>query len=617
LSDVYVFKLKRLFFILFCAFFGSAEATHIVGGEITYKRIIDNTYEIKLKLYVDCFNGDPAAIASDNFANFSVFDADSGYLLNYLCQSVARNLPIRVSKTNYNCIKISPDACVDAYEYVTSMELPPRKSGYIISFQRCCRNNTILNLVNPLSTGENIWTRINDTTDFGYNSSPAFKNLPPNFLCTNTPLIFDHSAIDPDGDSLVYEFFHPYTGANQGVPRPTFAQYQTPPFTKVVFESGYTFPVAIPSSPGISLNRNTGLLKITPTLPGQFVVGIVVKEYRNGKLVGFTQRDYQFNVQNCVFETTSAFNSPSVNCNREVFFTNNSQNADSYFWEYGDSTTAADTSIIKDGYYRYPTPGSFLVKLVAKKGNCVDSINKLVTVFDRIHFNLPSDSLICREQSIKIKPDTFYNTSIYTWSDGSNDSTITVNAAGTYWLNVKLGNCSTYDTIRISKDASVVNILADSLTCNPVSYQLEGLLKISGDFKTINWYSDPDVTGNNFHDSVLQVHKSGYFIISGINRNNCPYADTFNMKGMDHRSIFKTPNVFTPNNDSTNQYFPDRFPPYKYHLIVFDRWGIKVHDEKNIPWEAPGLPDGTYYYFIDLEGCGIENKIHGVVHVIR
>ncbi len=67
------------------------------------------------------------------------------------------------------------------------------------------------------------------------------------------------------------------------------------------------------------------------------MVGIVVKEYRDGQLIGFTQRDYQFNVQQCVFETTSAFATPDVNCDREVFFTNNSNNASSYLWNFGDS----------------------------------------------------------------------------------------------------------------------------------------------------------------------------------------------------------------------------------------------------------------------------------------
>jgi len=320
-------------------------------------------------LYIDCYNGSPLAISQDEFANIVFFDGDSGYYLPEFCRSVLRNEPVRVSRTHYNCIKIWPNACVDAYDYIDTITLPQRKGGYYVSFQRCCRNNTIVNLLNPLSTGENIWTNITDTSITKNNSSPIFNQLPPNFLCTNTELVFDHSATDPDGDSLSYEFFHPFTGATSFDPRPECDEYEEAPFSKIDFGTGYTYNVAIPSNPVVSLNSKTGELRLTPTLTGQFVIGIMVKEFRNGQLMGATRRDFQFNVQNCVFETTSAFVNPSVNCNREVFFTNNSQNADSYFWDFGDSTTIADTSNTSDAYYRYPGAGTYKVKLVAAKGS--------------------------------------------------------------------------------------------------------------------------------------------------------------------------------------------------------------------------------------------------------
>ncbi len=609
--------MKRLLLFLSLVFVTSTFATHIVGGEMTYTYLGNNQYRVKLMLYIDCFNGSTAAIAQDQLANFAVFEGDSGKYLSNLCQSVARGNPVRVSKTNYNCIKISPDACVDAYEYVTNMTLPPVKGGYYISFQRCCRNNTIVNLISPLSTGENIWTRVNDTTGIGFNSSPEFKNLPPNFLCTNTPLIFDHSATDADGDSLAYAFFHPYTGATTNNPRPSCVQYEAPPFSQVAFESGYGPPNAIPSSPAINLNAETGLLKLTPTMEGQFVVGILVKEFRNGVLIGHTRRDYQFNVQNCVFETTSAFVTPSVNCNREVFFTNNSQNADTYFWEFGDTTTLADTSVLQTGYYRYPTAGTYLVKLKAAKGNCVDSIKKNVTVFDRIQFELPADFFLCRNKNILLQPDTFYRQAIYLWSNGSTDSSIKVSGGGTYWLNVKLGNCNTYDTVNINLDNLNVALISDSLICNPLTHHPEARLNVIGDFLSINWKSDPDVTDDNYHDSTLHINDGGNFVVYGLNKNNCPYADSVDVDKLNIKGWFRTGNVFTPNSDGINDAFPEINPPYNYHLIIYNRWGIEIFNEENKPWLAFEFPTGSYYFFIEMEACGSKEKSHGVVRVIR
>lgn len=611
--------MKKYLLIFIGLFYAhSLSATHIVGGELTYKHFGNDKYEIKLKLYIDCYNGSSAAIAQDQYAILTFYSGDSGNVLTQYCQSVLRNSPVRVSKTNYNCIKIAPDACVDAYEYITTLTIPPRKDGYYVSFQRCCRNGSIVNLINPLSTGANFWTKMNDTLDIGYNSSPVFKNLPPNFLCTNAPLIFDHSAIDPDGDSLVYEFFHPYTGGTTNGSRPECNQTQKPPFSQILFSAGYSYNLAIPSSPAVSLNSATGMLKIVPTMAGQFVVGIVVKEFRKGKLIGFTQRDYQFNVQNCVFETTSAFINPSVNCNREVFFTNNSQNADSYHWDFGDTTTSADTSNSKSGYYRYPDAGSYWVKLIAAKGNCMDSISKLVSVFDRIKFSLPRDTIICKGRKMLIAPDTFYQSAAYLWNSGQTDSFLVIDKAGQYWLNVKLGNCDSYDTVNIVYDTLAIRLIGENITCDPNSYELVGFVRAQGQLLKLDWDSRPKgLIPLNFHDSVLQISKKGIYYVSGLNKNGCPFSDSTGVESMDMSTYFKIGNVFTPNGDSLNEAFPDIAPPYHYKITIFDRWGVKVYEGKDEPWNASQYADGMYLYFIDMEACDVRKSTHGVVHVMH
>lgn len=609
--------MKNLLIIFFCIISFSVKATHIVGGELNYYPLNNNQYHITLKLYIDCYNGQAAAIAQDLYANIAVYGKDSNQLLPNLCFAVKRGAPVRVSKTNYNCILLAPNACVDAYYYDTVVSLPYLSGGYILSFQRCCRNVTILNLVDPNGTGENIWTQITDTASIGRNSSPSFKNLPPNFLCTNAPLIFDHSATDLEGDSLVYEFFHPYTGGDQSDPRPSFANDEPPPFSKVIFQPGYSYDVAINSTPLASINSKTGLLKITPTVSGQFVVGIVVKEYRRGMLIGFTQRDYQFNVQQCVFETTSAFATPDVNCDREVFFTNTSNNAKSYLWNYGDTTTLADTSNNASGYYKYPKSGVYTVKLIAKNGNCLDSIFKTITILDNIIYHLPNDTLLCNTTTKLLFPNKFFTNATYLWSNGSTDSIITTTASGLYWLKITYGKCVKYDTCIISLDQLSVNLFSDSLQCNPVSKELEATLIVQGPYKTINWESIPNQLAAGFKDSIALVHKKGFFKISGQKTNSCPFTDSLLLDGDLSHSIFKFANVFTPNNDGWNDVYPEVQPPYDYHLTIFDRWGLNIYETDNIPWNSGKFPNGTYYYFIEASGCGESIKTHGVVQVIK
>lgn len=129
-------------------------------------------------------------------------------------------------------------------------------------------------------------------------SNPEFNLFPPLFLCVGQPFTFDHSATDIDGDSLYYSFYTPYDGDNGAGPLdPTFAG-NVPIFTPVVWQPGFSMTNPLGGAP-LVLNPNTGLLSGTPTMLGQFVMGIKVEEYRNGVKVSETLRDFQINVVNC------------------------------------------------------------------------------------------------------------------------------------------------------------------------------------------------------------------------------------------------------------------------------------------------------------------------------
>ena len=92
------------------------------------------------------------------------------------------------------------------------MELPIINENYVIVWQRCCRNITITNIQNPGETGATYSIEIHPDAQRTCNSSPRFINFPPSVLCANAPFKFDHSAIDKEGDLLIYEFCEPSKG---------------------------------------------------------------------------------------------------------------------------------------------------------------------------------------------------------------------------------------------------------------------------------------------------------------------------------------------------------------------------------------------------------------------
>jgi len=462
--------------LIFLAIVSNAKATHIVGGELYYRYDGNNNYTIFFDFYLDCINGVPAAINSDiSGSDFGFFDGITNARIANLDRiGVRPGAPTRVSSTNYKCVITIPNACVDRYRFQFTVNLPLRTGGYIIAYQRCCRNGTITNLSNPQGTGSTYWTKVENLSSRNWvNNSAVFSGLPPNFLCTNAPLTFNHSAIDPDGDSLVYELFRPnnsfrgMVGASStnDQPKPTPAQFMPPPFTEVNFLASYNENNPIDGLPSLSIDSKTGELTLTPTLVGQFVIGILVKEFRKGILVGTTRRDYQFNVSNCTFEIVSSFFAPNINCNHLVNFNNNSfGNNISFEWDFGDPKKTTDISSIRSPSYVYDTAGIYEVKLIAKNNNCADTYRRTLRIISPIRPGLGSDEVLCNPfiKGLKVKNEGYPTM----WNTGATSDSITVSKEGAYHVLVTKMGCNYRDTIVIKEDRDFPKLPNDSIICS-------------------------------------------------------------------------------------------------------------------------------------------------------
>ncbi len=272
---------------------GFSLATHIVGGVLNYTYIGNNKYTIKLKLYRDC--GSSAAafpsnvtikIKGNNGANFSP-SKDLTISLGNVTTLSANLLPCAVAP--------NPIPCVQEGVYTQTITLPPNTGGYHLYYQVSARNLSLTNINGACNCiGESFYAYIpNNTVSSNSNSNAVFTAFPPLFICANEPFTFNHSATDADGDSLVYSLYTPYEDNTT----PTYSN-NVAIFPEVIYLSGYTTNNPLGATP-FNLNPITGVLTGTPNTIGQFVVGVRVKEYRNGVYISQTLRDFQFNVLNC------------------------------------------------------------------------------------------------------------------------------------------------------------------------------------------------------------------------------------------------------------------------------------------------------------------------------
>lgn len=449
-----------------------AGATHIVGGDFYYRRISNNVYQVTLKLYVDCENGNPQAIQSDQIAIISVWNARTKAFIKQI--NFTRTGPKYLDKVHYQCLIPPKDVCVSEYVYTQTLNLDPGKDGVILAFQRCCRNNTITNIIAPESTGATYWVKIPGKDVVEVNSSPVFKELPPNYLCTDAPLKFDHSAIDPDGDSLVYELYQPYKGATRTEPRPdggAAGQFKAPDFEKITWRSPYTTNNQVSGDPIMEINRNSGELTLLPNLVGQYVIGIKVLEYRNGVLIGETLRDYQFNVRKCNttlvsnFHISAGSSALTYACSDTVEFINTSQKAKNYFWDFGDPTTDADTSSKVNPTWIYPGNGVYLAKLRAWNEICEAEYKFIVRIKSNVEVDLGPDVFFCEKIDRFISPRIFDATRIE-WNTGQFGPTIRVQDTGMYKATVFYDKCSGSDSMNIYLDPVEFSMVEDTLFCH-------------------------------------------------------------------------------------------------------------------------------------------------------
>lgn len=275
-------KIYIFFALLFV--FQSSSATHIIGGSISYEYLGGDQYKIKLEVLRDCFNGVPTF---DDPAAIGIHDENLDLIQNVLVPFSGNSDTL--SLPNSICI-FPPSVCVERTIYEMTVVLPVVTGGYTLAYQRCCRSQSISNLVDPLDSGMTFHTHL-DPAD--QNSSPQFNADFPFAVFSNTPFVYDASATDSDGDSLVYEMTFPFLGATVVDPMPDFPS--PPPYDSAVFVNP---PFSVSNMLGgnhpLTINAETGEMNAIPPTLGVFQIAYLVKEFRNGIQIGTTFREFTF-----------------------------------------------------------------------------------------------------------------------------------------------------------------------------------------------------------------------------------------------------------------------------------------------------------------------------------
>jgi gliding motility-associated-like protein len=537
--------------ILFVLCFHHVIGKHIVGGVLTYECLGSGEYRFTMKIYRDC-SADGAGF--DINAPFTIYKGNSRIPLITL-----RASPLTVTDIEpvvSPCLQLPDYVCVEEGIYIFNYRFTdwPSSQSYHISYQRCCRNESVTNIARPGEVGATFTVEITPAAQLLCNNSPVYNAFPPIVICGNQPLSYTHNAYDADGDQLVYELCAPLRGGglvglNSGNPRVcdgiTPDPACPPPYNAITFVNPPYSPLnPMGGKPPVTIHPVTGILSGFPTTLGQFTVGVCVNEFRNGQLLSTIRRDFQFNVADCeplVDVQLAGYNVNSIDNDYEVKtcngltipFINQSRdrkNINDYWWEFyiGDSTRRYDSW---DATVTFPKAGNYTGMLRLNHNTpCSDSAKIFVEILPELVADYAYKFDTC-----KAGPVSFFNRSQimgggqitrFKWNfgDGSTD-TIQNNPVHVYkeagiiptTLEVwDKNNCSDKTTLNVyyrPLPSLVVVKPNDTVSCPPARITFNNLSSpIDTSYKVI--WDFGDGVKSNVLNPVHTYFDSGYFNVT-------------------------------------------------------------------------------------------------------
>jgi gliding motility-associated-like protein len=530
-------------------------ALHIKGGWMSYQYIGTDAqgniqYAFTVKVFRDCGPQSPGQ--NDGVINITLFRNGDNTFAGTFAASLTQNTFLR--KTTFNpCVTPIPDVCYVVLEYRGNVSVPPTPLGYTASFQRCCRINGIVNVLQPSNNLGNTYTitlpgNANNANNL-QNSSPIFVEKDTALVCFNSSFELDYSASDPDGDSLVYEFAPALQGASSGNPAPV--QATAPPYNSLPYGGSYS--TDNPFGNNISINRRTGQISgISPAITGEYVIAVTVKEYRNGRFIAESRKELHVNVANCSLPDAD-LPVELINCESlEVLFENRSFSPaiNSYYWEFGVPGNPNNSTTVTRPSFTYPDTGTYIAKLVVNRGQpCTDSTTMAVKVYPGFFPGFEADGS-CFSNPFQFSDTTFArygNTIAWRWDFGNPNATndtsrlrnpaYTYPAPGTYNISLRATSnkgCEKTVTVPLQVlDKPFLNMaFKDTLICSIDSLQLRALG--SG---TFTWTPNTGriFNANTSTPTVYPLTSTTYSVT--INDRGCVTSDTVRVNVLDFITV--------------------------------------------------------------------------------
>lgn len=286
----------------------AANATHGMGGEITWQCQGNGDYVFELKFYRDCngFEVNTNSVVIDVWGHATLTSIQVDFVsrvdISPMCTPAAGNQP-------FDCgTGVSGGNGIGAVEEITYRSAPitipgiPPSGGWHFTYQDFSRSGALTNIQNPTSYGITLSAamyQIPGATGGCIDNSPTFLQSPHIVSCAGDPYDYNPNGVDVDLDSLHFSWGKPLDYFPSGI--------YTPPTSPapVLFEPGFSHdnptPDAAfnPNNEAATINPENGRIQFRSYTQGNFATKIVVDAFRNGVKIATVEREIQLIVSSC------------------------------------------------------------------------------------------------------------------------------------------------------------------------------------------------------------------------------------------------------------------------------------------------------------------------------
>jgi len=282
-----------------------------------------------------------------------------------------------------------------------------------------------------------------------------------------------------------------------------------------------------------------------------------------------------------------------------------------YLWnQNGAPIAGANTN-----QYTPTSADNYSVNVTVNPG-CTGSASMVLAINNAVVFSI-ADTIICDGGSASLSVGQSADS--YLWSNGETTQSISTSTPAAYNVLVTKNGCNSRDTAVVAKNSypvAPVVVCGPANTTGPVTYTFVYTWNSVGGAVSYEISEDNGATwvAANAASGATESHgtnSTANLIARALGSLPCVNGAA----SLETYCDIDFYNVISPNGDGKNDYFKiiniEQYP--NNNVQVFNRWGKEVssidkYNNTNNRFEGKDLPEGTYYFVINLNQDGKDAK---------